>query len=62
MATNLTLINKDLQESKNTILIKVDKTDFQSLGRILNEIGWENILQIIPSAEFNTTLYTIIHT
>lgn len=62
MPTNLTLINKDLQESKNTILIKVDKTDIQSLGITLNEIGWENILQIIPSVEFNTTLYTIIHT
>ena len=41
--------------------IKVEKTDFAGLEETLNKIGYWDILKIIPSVEYETTLYTIVY-
>lgn len=41
--------------------IKVKKTDFAGLEETLNKIGYWAILKIIPSVEYDTTLYTVIY-
>lgn len=41
--------------------IKTVITDANGLEAKLNEIGWENILQILPDHRYDGTLFVIIY-
>ncbi len=41
--------------------IKTVITDANGLEKQLNEIGWENILQILPDHRYDGTLFVIIY-
>lgn len=41
--------------------IKTDMTSFEYLADKLNEIGWEDVLQVLPHHQYDGTLYTIIY-
>lgn len=42
------------------MIVKTDMTSLEYLADKLNEIGWENVLQVIPHKSYDGTLYTII--
>lgn len=41
--------------------VKVGRVGGEVLEKTINEIGYENILQIIPDHEYETTLYVLIY-
>ena len=41
--------------------IKTVITDANGLEKVLNEIGWENVLQILPDHRYDGTLFVIIY-
>ncbi len=34
---------------------------YENLSNALNEIGWENVLQVIPHHSYDGCMYTIIY-
>lgn len=41
--------------------VKTFTTDSYHLEEVLNDIGWENVLQILPEHRYNGTLFVIIY-
>ncbi len=41
--------------------IKTFITDSAQLANVVNDIGWGNVLQILPEHRYNGTLFVIIY-
>lgn len=41
--------------------VKTFITDSAQLANVVNDIGWENVLQILPEHRYNGTLFVIIY-
>lgn len=41
--------------------VKTYVIDSEFLEKVLNDIGWENVLQILPEHKYNGTLFVIIY-
>lgn len=50
-----------VEGGKQEMKVKTTITDAYGLKEKLNEIGWENVLQILPDHHYDGTLFIIIY-